>query len=105
MRKPEKLNPENESPTLPRRGGRVTGLEPQVKHPERLNLYVDNHFALGLSVYVALNIRVGQELTGEELEALARAEQIEQAREMALRRIETRPRSEGEIRRYLISKK
>ncbi len=105
LRKRETPEAESESKRLPLRGGRVTGLEPQVKHPERLNLYLDNHFALGLSAYVALTVHVGQELTLEQVVALAQAEQIEQAREMALRRIETRPRSEDEIRRYLIGKK
>ncbi len=86
-------------------GGRVTGLEPQAKHPERLTLYVDNHFAMGLSAYVAHAVRVGQEITSEELAALAHAEQVERARELALNRIEARPRSEQEIRRYLSGKK
>ncbi len=83
----------------------MTALEPQAKHPNRLNLYIDDRFALGLSAYVALKVHVGQELTSEQLEALARAEQIEQAREMALRRLEVRARSEEEIRRYLGGKK
>ncbi len=85
-------------------GGRVTGVEPQARHPDRTNLYIDDHFALGLSAYVAAGIRVGQELTSEQLGELARAEQVEKGRELALNRIETRPRSEQEIRRYLASK-
>ncbi len=87
------------------RGGRVSGLEPQAKHQNRYNLYIDNHFALGLSAIVALNIRVGQELATEEVAAIARAEQLEQAHEYALRRLETRPRSEQEIVRALAGKK
>ncbi len=87
------------------RGGRVSGLEPQAKHPNRYNLYIDNHFALGLSAIVALNIRVGQELAPEDVQGLAKAEQLEQAHEYALRRLETRPRSEQEIARALAGKK
>ncbi len=83
------------------RGGRVSGIEPQARHQNRYNLYIDNHFALGLSDIVAINIRTGQELTAEEMAALARAEQLEQAHEFALRRLETRPRSEQEIARAL----
>ena len=105
MHKQEPKDPESESRPATWRGGRVTGLEPQVKHPERFNLYIDNRFALGLSAYVALGVHVGQEMTGEQLAALAQAEDIERAREMALRRIETRPRSEEEISRYLTGKK
>jgi regulatory protein len=69
-----------------------------------LNLYVDNHFALGLSVYAAAGVRVGQELTREELEKIDRAEQLEDARERALRFLETRPKSEQELRRHLLGK-
>jgi regulatory protein len=86
-------------------GGRVTGLEPQVKRPNRFNLYVDDHFALGLSLYVASRVRVGQDLSSEELQELERAEQLEEAHERALRALESRPRSEQEIRRKLIEKK
>lgn len=85
-------------------GGRVTGLEPQVKRPNRFNLYIDDHFALGLSLDVAAGVRIGQELTRQELEALARREQEQDAHERALRYLEQRPRSEGEIRRQLRSK-
>jgi regulatory protein len=90
--------------TPPRRnaaGGRVTALAPQAKHPDRFNLFVDGHFALGLSAYVAAQVRVGQELTPDQLEALARAEQVEDAHARALRHLEARPHSEQEIRRFL----
>ncbi len=83
----------------------MTGLEPQVKHPNRYNLYIDNRFALGLAAVVALTVKVGQELTSEQLAALEQAEQLEQAHEYALRRLESRPRSEQEIRRALAGKK
>ncbi len=85
--------------------GRVTALEPQVKRPNRLNVYIDDHFAFGLSVYAAAGVRVGQELSRAELEQLVRAEQLEQAREAALRYLEVRPRSEHELRQQLLKKK
>jgi regulatory protein len=85
--------------------GRVTALEPQVKRPNRFNLYIDDHFALGLSAYVAAGVRVGQELARADLEQLAAAEQLEQARASALRYLEIRPRSEQELRRQLGRKK
>ncbi len=93
---------EQKSPIL--RPGQVTALEPQVKHPDRLNLYIDDHFVMGLSAYVAAGVHVGQTLTLDRLQALARAEQVEAGREVALRRLETRPRSQSEIRRALESK-
>jgi regulatory protein len=85
--------------------GRVTALEPQARKANRFNLYVDNHFALGLSEYVAARVHVGQELSTEQLAELARAEQIEDAHERALRQLETRPRSEQEVRSFLAGKK
>jgi regulatory protein len=91
--------------SLPPRGGRVTSLEPQVKHPDRFNLYIDDHFAIGLSAYVAARVRVGQELSLQELEELARVEELEDAYNRALGRLEARPRSEAEIRRYLSGRK
>lgn len=94
-------------PAAPRQdlsGGRVTAVEPQVKRPNRFNLYVDDHFAMGLSLYVASGVRVGQEVTQADLEKLAHAEQLEDAHERALRFLEQRPRSEQEIRRKLKAK-
>lgn len=85
--------------------GRVTAIEPQVKRPNRLNLYVDDHFALGLSVFVAASVRVGQELSRADLQILADAEQLERARESALRYLEVRPRSQAELRQQLRKKK
>jgi regulatory protein len=83
----------------------VTALEPQAKHPNRFNLYIDDRFVLGLSAYVAARLRVGQDLAPRELEELAKAEQLEQAHDRALGQLETRPRSEAEVRRYLSGKK
>lgn len=85
--------------------GRVTAIEPQVKRPNRLNLYVDDHFAMGLSVFVAASVRVGQELSRADLGKLADAEQLERARESALRYLEVRPRSQAEVRQQLRKKK
>jgi regulatory protein len=102
---PKRIEQRGEGAPPRTRGGRVTSLEPQVKHPDRINLFVDNHFALGLSASVAAPVRVGQELSTPELEELARAEQLEEAHERALVRLEVRPRSEAEIRRYLLGRK
>lgn len=105
MRKPYRSNPESELKQRQLRAGRISAIEPQAKHPDRFNLYIDDRFALGLSAYVASRVRVGQELSIEAIEELARAEQLEDAHNRALGRLEVRPRSEAEIRRYLSSKK
>jgi regulatory protein len=85
--------------------GRVTAIEPQVKRPNRFTLYIDDHFAMGLSVYALAGVRVGQDMTRADLEKLLRAEQLEEAREKALRFLEIRPRSEQELRRALQKKR
>jgi regulatory protein len=85
--------------------GLVTAIEPQARHANRFNLYVDNEFALGLSALVAARLRVGQMLTEEELAELARTEALEDARERALRFLEPRPRSSAEVKQHLFKKK
>lgn len=84
--------------------GTVTAIEPQVKRPNRFTLYIDDHFSMGLSVYVAAGVRVGQELSRADLEKLLAAEQLEEARNKALSFLAVRPRSEQEIRRRLKQK-
>jgi regulatory protein len=85
--------------------GKITALEPQAKHAERFNLYIDDQFALGISALLAARLRVGQTLTPEELARLAREEAFESAYERALRFLEPRPRSAAEVRQHLLKKK
>jgi regulatory protein len=84
--------------------GRITALEPQARHANRFNLYIDDTFALGLSAIVAANLRVGQTLSDAELAALEHEEAYETAHEMALRFLEPRPRSGAELRQQLRKK-
>ena len=82
---------------------RITSLQPQVKNPERLNVFVDGQFLLGASALVVLQmgLRVGQELTGEQLAQLQHDEALQQAIERAYNYLSFRPRSREEVRRYL----
>lgn len=100
----KRIGPSGVSPS-PLRSGRVTALEPQAKHPNRFNLYVDGHFVLGLSAIVAARLRIGEDLSLKAVEDLEQAEQLEDAHNRALGRLDVRPRSEAEIRRYLSGKK
>ncbi len=85
--------------------GRITAIEPQVRHANRFNLYVDDRFALGLSAIVAVGLRVGQVLSDADLTALERTEALEDAHERALRFLEPRPRSTVELKQHLEKKK
>ena len=84
--------------------GRITSIEPQARHANRFNLYIDDQFALGLSASVAARLRVGQTLSETDLAALEREEAYETAHEMALRFLEPRPRSRAEVKQQLRKK-
>lgn len=85
--------------------GRITAIEPQAKHANRFNLYIDDQFALSISATLAARLRVAQVLTPDELAQLERAEAFEAAYERALRFLEPRPRSTAEVRQHLAKKK
>jgi regulatory protein len=85
--------------------GTITALEPQTKRANRVNVYVDGQFALGVSAILAARLRVGQTLSDDDLANLARDEALETAREAALRFLAPRPRSIAEVRQHLAKKK
>jgi len=82
---------------------RITSLQPQTKDPERLNLFVDNQFLMGIDALTALQmgIKVGQELTQQQVEQLRQEEALQQAVARALNYLSFRPRSREEVKRYL----
>src|SRR5438874_1113807 len=82
---------------------RITALEPQVHDLERINLYVDGRFLLGVNAAIVfqLGLQVEQELQPEQLEQLRSAELEQQALDRALNYLSFRPRSREEVRRYL----
>jgi regulatory protein len=82
---------------------RITALEPQMNNPDRINLFVDGRFLMGVNAVIVLQLglRLEQELTPEDLERL-HSEEIEQrAVDRALNYLSYRPRSREEVRRYL----
>jgi regulatory protein len=82
---------------------RITALQPQVKDPDRLNLFVDDQFLMGVNALTALQmgLRVGQELTQQQVEQLRAEEALQQAVARALNYLSFRPRSREEVKRYL----
>ena len=85
---------------------RITALEQQAHHPERVNLYVDGKFSLGISAELMLkmNLHLDQELSTADLEQLKSEETRQQAVERAINYLSFRPRSQEEVRRYLRKK-
>jgi regulatory protein len=85
-------------------GGQITALKVQKRNRERVNVYIDEHFAFGLALVEALQLKVGQHLSDAEIAQLKQKDNVEVARERALRFLSYRPRSTAEVRRYLAKK-
>ena len=81
---------------------KITAIETQKKNPNRVNLYLDDQFAFGLSRIVAAWLSTGQILTDEKIAAL----QLEDAHEVAMQKalffLGYRARSRREVRANLV---
>ena len=87
-------------------GGRITALKPQVRDPERLNLFLDGTFAFSLGEQLAGDegLRVGDDLTPERVAELRSKDQVGKATTAALNLLARRPRSVREVRDRLRQK-
>lgn len=85
---------------------RITRIETQQKRRDRVNVYADGEFAVGISKETLLRaaLRVGDELTPERLSALQSEEGLFQTRAAAMRLLARRPRAERELRDRLREK-
>jgi regulatory protein len=81
--------------------GTITALTTQAKNPGRVNVFIDDDFACGLALEIALDLRVGQEITRSALEQLDKRDDVHRARERVVRLLARRPYSSAEIARYL----
>lgn len=80
---------------------KITAIEVQKKHSNRVNIYLDGDFAFGLERITAAWLRVGQELDEKKIEQLQAEDARERAFQQALLFLSYRARSESEIRRNL----
>jgi len=76
----------------------------QKRNKDRVNIYIDDQFALGLAAIEAARLHVGQELTDDDIARLKSKDEVELAYERALNFLSYRPRSEAEVRRNLRKK-
>ncbi len=85
---------------------RITGIERQKRHPERVNVYVDGGFAFGLSeeVWLKSGLRKGDTVPPEMVRSLTASEEETRARQSALRLLNYRMRTEKELRDRLLEK-
>lgn len=81
--------------------GKITALNAQARNPERVNVYIDGEFAFGLAYVAAAKLRIDQELSQPEIDALQRQDTFEKAKDSAYRLISLRPRSIAEIQQSL----
>ncbi len=85
------------------REGVVTHLEPQTYDPERVSIFIDGAFWMGVHRDVLREhpVERGQVLPVALQQALYRAELVRKAQSVALRYLEHRPRTVREVRRRL----
>jgi regulatory protein len=83
--------------------GTITALRAQAKDPQRVNVFVNGEFALGVSLNTISKegLYVGKALSAEEFARVERTESGDKALQIALRFLEVRPRSTAEIRERL----
>ena len=84
--------------------GRITALEIQKHNKERVNVFLDGQFALGVTVLVAATFRKGQYLDDAEIERLKQEDERNKAYAHAIRFLGFRARSQAEMVRYLRDK-
>ena len=80
--------------------GKITALRAQINDPQRVNVFLDGSFALGISLNTLTNegLFVGKELDAEGYDRLAASETADKSFQAALRLLEARSRSVAEIR-------
>lgn len=79
----------------------ITAIEVQKKNPNRVNIYLDDQFAFGLSRINAAWLKIGQQLSDERITSLQEADAREAALQKALRFLGHRARSVEEVRKNL----
>lgn len=86
--------------------GKITDIVPQKKDLKRVNIFIDNEFAFGISAEIRFEkkLSIGQNLTEEQMGDVVELDQIERLFNRSLRFLSFRPRSEKEIRDYLLRK-
>ncbi len=81
----------------------ITALERQKRRPDRVSVFVDGAFAVGLSAAAAsdLGLEIGRELAEDELRRMAFAAEVDRAHARALRYLRDRLRSRHELEQRL----
>ncbi len=86
--------------------GKVTDISKQKRNTSRVNVFIDGEFVCGLDAVtaVASRIKIGDEITAEELKKVVYKSEVNSAFERAVGYISAVPRAKREIQRYLRDK-
>ena len=79
----------------------ITAVEIQKRRPDRVNVDLDGEFAFSLSGMLAAGLKVGAQLSPEQIASLQARDADEAAYQRALRLLSLRDRSEAELRIHL----
>lgn len=81
----------------------VTKMTPGVREPNRVNIFLDGHFAFSLDInqVVEAGVKIGYRVTNERLEDLRRMSEFGKLYQRTLEWVLTRPHSVRETRDYL----
>jgi regulatory protein len=82
---------------------KITAIEPQKHHPERVNVHVDGTFRLALAQEIVLraSLRAGDSITEQRIQELEGEDHRWKAREASLNLLSYRPRTARELERRL----
>jgi len=82
---------------------KITAIKQQIKRSDRYSIYVDEKYLFSFSEneLISSGLKVGQELTEQELLALKDQAVLDKAYDRTLNLISHRPRSEWELRDYM----
>jgi len=79
----------------------ITGLELQKKNPNRINVYLNNEFAFGISRFVGTGLKQGEKIDELSITQLLEKDTREKAFQKAFHFINYRPRSVHEVKEKL----
>lgn len=85
---------------------KITDLKQGVRNPDRVNVYVDGKFSFSLDIsqVVDFGIKIGLEVTDEQVAEFKRASEFGKLYQRALEWVLVRPRSQREVNDYLYKK-
>ena len=73
--------------------GTITALNIQKRNKERVNVFIDDQFALAVTALMAATLRKGQYLSDADIERLKDTDELDKAYNHAIRFLGYRPRS------------